>query len=89
MGSKKKKLRARSKRDWMSWAETKRELKVAIRRNGGKWPTQRVLREMGKGLLIKSIKHHGGVAIVREKSGHNEQMRIKSAKELEDIVRKL
>lgn len=75
---------------WKNWENTKKELEEAIKENNGKFPTQKKLYEMGRSDLANGIiRYHGGFPAVREKIGYNEQVRIKLAKKLEEVVERM
>jgi len=71
---------------WDDWKTVEKEIKKAIRLNRGEFPSKRRLLEMGRGDLIYAIGKHGGFAAARERSGYNEEMRRKLAKQLDQIV---
>ncbi len=83
-------LKEKPRMYWPKWENVNRELEEAIKENNGEFPSQTRLYGMGRSSLARAItKYHGGFPVVREHIGYNEQMRIKLARELEDIVRAL
>jgi len=66
-------IKKNSKRHWNDWKNIEKELRDAIEDNGGKFPTEKELRNLGKtGLLAGIFKFHGGIVAVREKMGYAE-----------------
>lgn len=62
---------------WTNRRHVQRELKKAIRENGGEFPTARRLHESGhRGLYMALQKYHGGVNATRQRMGHNLRRRF-------------
>ena len=68
---------------WRDWDNVERELREIIEENGGDFPTQTILNNIGRKIIAFSIyKYHGGTNSVREKMGY--KINIKSKDYWED-----
>ncbi len=68
------------------WVIFEGSMKKAIKENRGEFPTYGRLIELRYGFLTNYISFYGGMAAVREKIGYNQQVRIKLARQLEEIA---
>ncbi len=60
-------LKRRSNGYYKDWQNLERDLKQAIRKNRGKFPSQKTLTKLSYGRLNPAILYHGGFNIVRKK----------------------
>ncbi len=71
---------------YYEWGNFERDLRRSIKLNAGEFPTENRLIELELGHLRHPMSFYGGYFKVREKIGYNETMRVKLARELEEIV---
>ena len=57
---------------WKDWSNFEREMREAIEKNGGEFPTETEIRKMKISGLANAIsRHYGGISAVRERMGHD------------------
>ncbi len=65
-----KKQKRKANKFWKSWKNTENELKRAIKKNNGEFPTQRRLSKMKMQSIKLGIRYHGGTTKIRERMGY-------------------
>ena len=69
---------------WKNLKKVKAELRRAIEKNGGKFPTQRELTKLGFSKLINAMKIHGGMKFLKEKMGY---VQVKTNNQFMDFLK--
>ena len=82
----------RSRGYWQEWENAKRELEEAIKKNNGKFPSLKIMNELGySGLASALQRHHGGINVVRKRMDHGDPIQKPTNywKDWNNIVREL